>query len=479
MDSGNILSIMSTLAGSPPGGDSSGGDAPAPATNVMQAAAPPPASAYQDPTAQVAQAATAASPPMPKPRRSLLDTIGKISDVLATVGGAQALYQPSLDAATARQTAASDHDLAVRKANLDYETSKFDLSDKQQEHANNERERFASVLGAVNDADDAANLPAMMAAAGLTDARYKPFVDMIQKDPDQAKVLASALGGDDGSDMGKTIKTGYDAQGNRVSYIVDGEGNPHILNGVTPDASYKVVNTGDKTSLIGPDGKPKLIIPNKVSPNTAATTAQSNTNNIRTTNTQLTIAGMPARPKAGTAASPSATAQDALSALDNIQGGFDRLHGMGALAGDPNTAAGTIEGAFGRTALGQKIGAQMGNPAAQERLALQKNLSNLQSYMISSLPGSATRTRFEQEIQKQRLPDPMQMDYATASRVINELRTSYKRALAGAQAETKSAPRTGVPAGWENAPTLSPADAAKLPSGAKFRSLDGRPMTRQ
>jgi hypothetical protein len=55
-----------------------------------------------------AQPAPVQAPPPPPPppapvaaphkRRSLLDTIGRISDVLAKVGGADALYQPTLDA---------------------------------------------------------------------------------------------------------------------------------------------------------------------------------------------------------------------------------------------------------------------------------------------------------------------------------------------------------------------------------------------
>ena len=45
------------------------------------------------------------TPVAPTHRRSVLDTIGRISDVLAKVGGADALYQPTLDANTARMNA--------------------------------------------------------------------------------------------------------------------------------------------------------------------------------------------------------------------------------------------------------------------------------------------------------------------------------------------------------------------------------------
>lgn len=460
----------------------------APATNVLQAldpsmsapAAPPqaPQAPVSPPPAQpadVAAAANAASPPIPQKRHSLLDTIGRISDVFAKVGGANPLYQPTLDAREDRFNAQGDHARKVDAENLKYATDKFDLSDKQTAAADSERSRFANVLGAVSDPQDAGNLPQMMQAAGLTDARYAPFIKMVQDNPESAKVLASALGGGEGDETGKSIKTGYDAKGNRVAYVVDSDGNPHILSGVTPDANFKVVNTGDKTSLVGPNGLPTTIIPNKVSPNTAANNAQSNTNNIRTTNTQVEIAGMPARAKDGAPGKGAGVADPNVpTLLDNIEAGFQSLHGMNALPGEGG-ALGQIEGAIGRTAVGQKVGEQFGTPAAQKRLEIMKNVSQLQQAMLKSLPASATRTKFEQEMLARGLPDPSKMSLGTARTVIQQLRQSYAQAVASLPKAQAAAPATS---GNSNLPTLSPADAAKLPPGTQFRTLDGRVLVR-
>ena len=476
MDSDNILSILASLGS---GQDPQAAPASAP-TNVLQQVAPQQPQAPQAPVVQpahpadVVAAATAAAPAMPQPRHSLLDTIGRISDVFAKVGGADPLYQPTLDATTARTNAASDHDLATQKAQLDLTTDKFDLSDKQREAADSERSRFASVLGAVNDAEDAAKMPDLMAAAGLTDARYAPFVKMVQANPETAKTLASALGGgaDDSDKLGKNLFFGTTTTGKTVAYQIGPDGKPHILDfggGITPDEPIKVVNTGGSNVIVGGSGLPKTIIPNTASPNTVLTTTTNQNIAAGHDKTQITVAGMPARPTAaaaGKGSDPSA----GLKIISNIQQSFDNLHNLQALPGEGG-AVGNILGTIGRTSLGQAIGATTGlSAAAQERELLAKNLASLQSDLIKSLPGNATRTRFEQLIQQRRLPNPATMSYPTANRAIAQIRDDYTTAL-------NSQPKTVVPAAG-NIPTLSPSDAAKLPKGSQFRTSDGRILVR-
>jgi hypothetical protein len=69
-------------------------------------------------------------------------------------------------------------------------------------------------------------------------------------------------------------------------------------------------------------------------------------------------------------------------------------------------------------------------PAAQKRLEIMKNVSALQQAMLKSLPASATRTKFEQEMLARGLPDPSKMSYETAQTVIRQLRESYTEAVA-------------------------------------------------
>lgn len=74
----------------------------------------------------------------PRRKHSILDIIGRASDVLAKVGGAEALYQPTLDANTAREDAVGDHQRAVDLSKLQIdlggqqvEAGKQSLSDHQ------------------------------------------------------------------------------------------------------------------------------------------------------------------------------------------------------------------------------------------------------------------------------------------------------------------------------------------------------------
>lgn len=82
--------------------------------------APPPLNPTVAPqyNAPVTPAISADNTAAPKPRRSVLDTIGKLADVFAKVGGADALYQSTLDANTARGNAAEDRPRQVDMDNL-------------------------------------------------------------------------------------------------------------------------------------------------------------------------------------------------------------------------------------------------------------------------------------------------------------------------------------------------------------------------
>lgn len=421
MDPDNIFQILM-------GQDSQGGAS----TNVLQGMTP---QAQPDPATRIAQAATAASPPTPKPRRSLLDTLGRISDVVAKVGGADPLYQPTLDA---RQDRARLIDLEGLKKTLTEQQIAAGALEPQVA----ERKRIGTALGALagHEGDAATLWPQIAEQAGIDPQKATAIGHILAANPASAGILAKSLGADI-DNLGKNVFFGTNTDGKTVAYQVGPDGHPHVLDfgdGITPSEPTKIVNTGPTSVVVGQSGNVKKILPNGVSPNTAATNAQSNTNNERTTGTALKIAGMPARAKDGTAASAKASDPRAgLKIISDIQTSFDNLHRMQALPGE-GSAAGNLIGTLGRTQLGQAIGAKTGlSQAAQERELLAKNLANLQSDLIKSLPGNATRTKFEQEIQKKRLPDPASMNYDTANRAIAQIREAYMTALRS-QAATPS-----------------------------------------
>jgi hypothetical protein len=415
---------------------------------------------------------------MPKPKHSLIDIIGRLSDTVAKIGGSTPMYQSSLDADTARANAASDHDLATQKAQLDLATGKFDLSDKQREAGNNERERFANVLGAVNDPDDAANLPAMMAAAGLTDPRYAPFVKLIQANPDAAKTLSSALGGDSGDDVGKQIKSGYDSKGNRISYVVDSDGNPHILSGVTPDNNLKVVNTGDTNVVLGADGKPVTTLKTNISPNVIQQTSTQKQIASGHDATQIQIAGMPARAKPG----GTGGAVDGMTAYNAARTGLSNLSDqIDRIIGDPGLAQATgLAGSVERHIPGTPAQRVLGNITTLKGQALTAAIQNLKALSANGNLGFRLTQQEANAFASQMagaLENTSQSptDYANNLRAAQgRIKTMIQQLDEDAARKSKSAPSTGN----SDIPTLSPSDAMKLAPGKSFRTLDGRLMVR-
>lgn len=67
----------------------------------------------------------------PRERRSVLDTIGRVSDVLARVGGAEALYQPTLDARQDRTLGMEDRERKIQADEIALATGKFNLGGAQ------------------------------------------------------------------------------------------------------------------------------------------------------------------------------------------------------------------------------------------------------------------------------------------------------------------------------------------------------------
>lgn len=464
-DSDNILSILSFLG--------QGGGQPAPADNVMQTVAPPqspgpqpmappqtsiaPPPTLRDPTV-VAQAANADAPAMPdhtKPRSSVLDKIGRIADVLAQVGGATPLYQPTLNAREDRVLKLGDHERQVQSDNIKLATDRFDLGDK----SNTRLGQFARGLKAIQagGGDINAALPELAARMQLTPEQVTGFAHLIAANPAGLDGIIAA-----------TTDPKYDKYSGNIVYATDGQGKLHIFqpsqsgdgarevlpDGYTPVDPLQFVNTGGTTVGVGKQsGSVKKVLPNTPKPDTVLTTTTQKDIATGHDRTQIQIAGMPDRKSISPAGGKNGGGDmsTSLSLLDNIERGFNDLHKLQALPGD-GSAANQVIGAIGRTGIGQAIGEQAGSAAAQKRVEIEKDINSLQSEMVKSLPASATRTKFEQEIQRRRMPDPARMSYQTGLNVIADLRRLFAKAQADAAAElAKRTPQTPVkPSGNAN-----------------------------
>lgn len=461
-DSANILSILAALGGGPQAPDPGitpttftpppAPDAGAMPANVLQALAPPqgqaapPQPAAPSSTEDIYHAATADAPPTPpaRVRSSLLDKIGRVADVLATVGGASPLYQPTLDARQDRVLALGDHDRKTAADEIALATSKFDLGDKQNTRVGQAARGLKAILTANPNIDVATAWPALAERMNLDPATTASFGKVFAEHPEEIDGVIAAMTDPkfDQEKYGGSVVYGTDANGKLVAYQpgLGNNGGRNVLpEGITPIDPLKFIDTGNAQVGVGTrSGRPTRILPKGVSPDQA-----------NRSSTAITIAGMPARASQAPGKGTNGTADmgTANMLLDNIERGFNDLHRLQALPGEGGSAIGQITGALGRTGIGQAIGEQAGNASAQKRVEIEKDINSLQSEMVKSLPASATRTKFEQEIQRRRMPDPARMSYQTAQNVIADLRRMFAQAQKDAAAElAKKSPPAARPA---------------------------------
>lgn len=376
----------------------------------------------------------------PRKRLSAIDVLGRISDVIAKTGGAEQQYQPYLDQRIATQQQQQGN-------NLDMDAKRADIAQTGTATQGAQNGILGNYARAVKNAIQGGVDPHQAMAGFAQQLGIPPNVAAIfghQYDQNPASLDALASVGDpnERETFGTTPVWTTDANGNQVLAQISNRGNFKRVDmgELTPTDTIQANNAGDRLIYtarhgngapvrsqtiqghLGTDTQARVdangnvvgaqILPGSATAANLGNATQRTLNDTNRTNNAI-------NPKVDTAAS-----QHALSLLDNIQSGFKDLHGMNALPGE-----GSISAAIGRTGIGQTIGEQTGNAAAQKRLEIGKNLSALQQAMIKSIPASATRTKFEQEIIQRGLPDPTKMSYATAQTVIQQLRDSYKDAL--------------------------------------------------
>lgn len=423
---------------------------PATIVNTLQAANQPPQVQPQAPAVQASGQ-----------RRSLLGTIGGIADVLARVGGATPQYQPTLDAATARATGAQDHQQQVDLNTLKLASNTMDNSTQQGKQIQGAAAQLQAIVKANPQIDPGKAWGLLSQRFGLDPQVSANIFSQIQADPNALTALASGTDNDGKEKYGGNVIYATGPDGKLTAFqagLGANEGRNILPAGYTPVDPTKFVDAGGQQIGYGAQTgqiKPGLTITKTAKPDTTAEI----TSREKIAAQAIAAARDRAAAAAAAKAKPPASSADALAMIDNIQSGFNALHGMNALPGDNGGAANNVFSALGRTGAGQYIGEQVGSAAAQKRLEIGKNLSQLQQQLIKGLPASATRSRFEQEIVKAALPDPSKMSFATANTVLQQYRDIYARAAAAANAEKAPAaparqlpPRLGVQGGGAQAP---------------------------
>jgi hypothetical protein len=346
-----------------------------PAPNMLQAL-------QQAPAAPVA-APQASTPTRPaRSRSSVLDVIGRAADVFARVGGAPALYQPTLDSRQDRELALGDHDreIDMDKLRADLARQQITAGTGAITDADTARlQRAAQGLQAIRQANPEADIsavwPVIAKQMGIPDEQAGALLQASSQNPDIFRGLAGST-----NDLGKNLYFGTGPKGETVAYQIGKDGQPHILNfgaaGVTPSEPTKVVDTGDSAVVLGQSGQTKRILPKTEAPGKAADRAQAagiagarirSAETIARGNqqTQLTIAGMPARSngKAAAGGSSPVAAQNADNLLKELSGIYDKLNAGGAMVNPDHSTTGNVLSRVRSSRLGQLAEGTIGTQA--------------------------------------------------------------------------------------------------------------------
>lgn len=355
MDSDNILSILAALGAGQPAMQ-----AP---TNVLQQVAPvqPPAPPPPPPPAP--------APEAPRKRRSLLDTIGGLADVFAKVGGAEALYQPTLDAREDRALALGDHSRKVDADTIKLATDKFALGD-----AHNER------LGQV-----ARGLKAIQTAGGDINQAWPILAQRMQIDPETVQSVGQALATDphalggligattdpkyDQSKYGGSVIYAKDTNGNLVAYqpSLGNDGARNILpEGLTPIDPLKFVDTGGAQVGVGTrSGTPVRVLPKSMTPDAKGNIGSRERIAAAGNRSREKIAAM--KPGATKGAPDPAMIETAQGNLNELKSIYGDLKKMGAMVSPAQSADKNIIARIRASGIGQTLEGAAGSKAQTQR----------------------------------------------------------------------------------------------------------------
>ena len=206
----------------------------------------------------------------PKQRRSLLDTVGGIADVFARVGGAEALYQPTLDARMARDNAQSDRSREIdiegmRKQLLEQQigAGKVDATQGQNKLASSAIRGLQAIQRGGGDVNTA--WPLLARQAGIPDERAAELGQLFASNPNALEGVAAMFDQSEGGQYGMEPIPVRGADGKTRLYQLNKRGGASPIafgEGEEPLGTTKFVDAGGQ--MIGVDSysnKPQTIIP--------------------------------------------------------------------------------------------------------------------------------------------------------------------------------------------------------------------------
>lgn len=411
------------------------------------------------------------APRQPRERHSLLDKIGQVADVLAKVGGAAPLYQPTLDARQDRALALDDHSRAVDLDKLKLATEQLQLQTSQNGVVG-QALRGLQAIKAANPQAVASAWPILARQAGVSDDRAAALGQLFQSNPEAIDGLASMFGG---QEYGLQPFYARDKDGNVSAYQLGKDGSVHpvvLPDGAAPVDPMKIVDTGNAQVAIGErSGLPLRILPKFEAPGKAEDrstrltiaregNATSDTNNRRDNATRVEIAGMPARSKpgagaGGTGAPNMAMVKTASGLLRELDGIYDNLNKSGAIVSSTSRSGiGNLVARARNSGVGQSVEGAVGTAAQTQR----DRINSIRPALMQSLAkatgmsGKQLDSNADVKLFMQTVTDPTKSYEANKAAIAGlrrflqeNLATSVQNARPAAPARPRSGGPTSVP----------------------------------
>lgn len=337
--------------------------------NVMQQAAAPP---MPPPPSPPPQAPNMTAEPPRRERRSLIDTVGRIADVIAKVGGAEALYQPTLDSREDRAMGIQDRDRKIQADEIALATGKFNLGDAQNLRVG-QVARGAKAL-AKNGGDAAQAWTSLASRMGLDPATVSSVGQAIATDPGALDGLIAATTDPkfDQAKYGGSVVYGVDKATGAIVAMQPGLGNEPGRNilpeGVDALDPVKFVDAGDRQVAYG--SRSGEIITPKTQRKGEKPGAREDRRLRRYTvdannETRRDIAAL--KPGAKGAEDTGAFVETARGNLTELRSIYDDLNKRGALVSPAQAADKNVVARIRASGIGQLLEGAVGTEAQTQR----------------------------------------------------------------------------------------------------------------
>lgn len=310
-----------------------------------------------------------AAPPAGRPRHSFIDTIGRISDVLATVGGSQPLYQSGLDAQTARETGAAEQARKAQMEGLKISSAQGELGDAGNVRLGQAVRGLQAITTANPSADISTVWPILAQQAGVDPQRAQMLGQQLATNPELLKGLAGTVGATKEFGLQPFYAKGPDGALQAYQLSKDGTIQPVKLpEGAAPIDPLKFVDTGGSMVGIGTrSGNPTRILPKTEKPGASLDREQRDRIATGRNQTQIQIAGMPARSKATDTTASAGKAKQAGELLDELDGIYTKLDKAGAAVNPNNSSVSNVIARARASGAGQFVEGTVGTEAQTMR----------------------------------------------------------------------------------------------------------------